>query len=107
MYSDGGNVLSKVHGLFRLALWPATTLAGSFPSVFPGVAPSKALTRISLECSLDSAEVSGSQLISVWVVKKMVDLLGFLRLALWPAAMLTGSDMSNWGMEWLSVSEVK
>ena len=95
VYSDGGNVLSKLHGLFRFALWPATTLAGSFPSVFPGVAPSKALTRISLECSLDSMEVSGSQLISVRVVEKLTAVLGFLRLALWPAAMLTGSGMSN------------
>ena len=85
----------KVHGLFRLALWPATTLAGSFPSVFPGLAPAKAFSSISLECSLDSSEVSGKQSISVRVVEKMMDVLGFFRLALWPAAIMTGSDILN------------
>ena len=95
MYSDVGNILSKVHGLFRLALWPATTLAGSFPSVFSGVAPSNTFSRISLECSLEASEVSGEWLVSVRVLQKVVDVLGFLRLALWPAAMLTGSGMLN------------
>lgn len=85
----------KVRGLFRLALWPATTLAGSFPSVFPGLAPSEAFSRISLECSLDSSEVSEKQSISFQVVKKLMDILGFFRLALWPAAIMTGSGILN------------
>ena len=85
----------NVHGLLRLALWPATTLAGSFPSVFAGLTPSKAFSRISLECSLDSSEVSGKQSISFRVIEKMMDVLGFFRLALWPAAIMTGSDILN------------
>lgn len=85
----------KVLGLLRLALWPATTLAGSFPSVFLGFTPSKPFSRISLECSLDSSEVSGMQSITARVVQKMMDVLGFFRLALWPAAIMTGSDILN------------
>ena len=85
----------KVLGLFRLALWPATTLAGSFPSVFSGLTPSKAFSRISLECSLDSSEVSGKQSTSFRVVERMMDSLGFFRFALWPAAIMTGSDILN------------
>ncbi len=85
----------KVRGLFRLALWPATTLAGFFSSFFPRLAPSKERSRISLECCLDSSEVSGKQLVSFQAVEKRIHVLGLLRLALWPAAMLTGSDILN------------
>ena len=87
--------MSKSHGLFRFALWPATTLAGSFPSAVPGVNPSNISSRTSLEFSLDAMEVSGKQSMSVRIDQRVVDVLGFLRLALWPAAMLSGSDMLN------------
>ena len=48
---------------------------------------------------MDSSEVSGKQSISFQVVEKMMDVLGLLRLALWPAAMLIGSGIFYWGKE--------
>ena len=45
---------------------------------------------------MDSSEVSGKQLINFQVGEKMMDVLGLLRLALWPAAMLIGSGILDW-----------
>ena len=48
---------------------------------------------------MDISDVSGKQSISFQVIEKVMDVLGLLRLALWPAAMLIGSAIFNWGNE--------